>query len=65
MRVSVWRRGIGRPQLSVRAKATGDEPQMTERIEQRRANRPRVKQVVLGVHLAGASRTGGRPGQRI
>jgi len=39
MRVSKWRRGIGRPELSVRAKATGDEPLIHERIEQRRANK--------------------------
>ena len=35
--VSKWRRGIGRLELAVRAKATGDEPLQIKRIEQRRS----------------------------
>ena len=38
MSVSVRRRGIDRSRLSVRAETIGGEPQMTNRIEQRRAN---------------------------
>ena len=37
MRISGWRRGIGRLELAVRAKATGDEPLQIKRIEQRRS----------------------------
>ena len=36
-RVSAWSRRIGRPELSVRAKATGGKPRHIKRIEQRRS----------------------------
>ena len=64
MRVSGWRRGIGRPELSVRAKATGGEPlHITNGLNNAEPiHRPRVKRVV-SAERAGASRR--VKGQRI